>query len=106
MYLPMCHVSTNVLTNMCFMYLPMYTNVFTNVSSCRGLISGYRDMSIPWMIYEMDDPHLNVTALRIWQKVRPLYEELHAYVRHNLVKRYPGKLSEDGPIPEHLLGEI
>ena len=44
---------------------------------------------------------------RLWQQVRPLYVSLHAYVRWQLEKKYgPGVVSEDAPIPAHLLGNI
>ena len=43
----------------------------------------------------------------IFEEIRPLYEEIHAYVRHRLVQKY-GKevVSETGPIPMHLLGNM
>lgn len=44
---------------------------------------------------------------RLWQQVRPLYEQLHCYVRAKLVERYgKDKVPEDGPIPAHLLGNM
>ncbi|XP_059083297.1 angiotensin-converting enzyme-like [Tigriopus californicus] len=42
-----------------------------------------------------------------WLGLKPLYEQIHAYVRNKLVKKY-GKdvVSEKGPIPAHLLGNM
>lgn len=42
---------------------------------------------------------------RIWKQLQPLYEQLHAYVRRELIKQYPtAKIHPKGPIPAHLLG--
>ncbi len=44
---------------------------------------------------------------RTWRGLKPLYEQLHAYVRHKLVKRYgEGRVDPNGPIPAHLLGNM
>lgn len=42
----------------------------------------------------------------LWQQVRPLYLQIHAYVRHQLKKKYGAIVSEKGPIPAHLLGNM
>lgn len=45
----------------------------------------------------------------IWQQLKPLYEQLHAYVRHSLRRQYPtvrGLRNPKGPIPAHLLGNM
>ncbi|XP_023319903.1 angiotensin-converting enzyme isoform X2 [Eurytemora carolleeae] len=42
-----------------------------------------------------------------WQGLKPLYEELHAYVRNKLNKHYGDSvLKNSGPIPAHLLGNM
>ena len=44
---------------------------------------------------------------RTWAKLRPLYQELHAYVRHKLFMKYGGNVIDaNGPIPAHLLGNM
>ena len=43
---------------------------------------------------------------RLWAQMKPLYEQLHAYVRYRLRLVYgDDKISRDGPIPVHLVGE-
>ena len=43
----------------------------------------------------------------IWHSLEPLYQHLHAYVRHTLVNRYGEKnVPRNGPIPAHLLGNM
>lgn len=52
--------------------------------------------------YEADDFKEQVNAL--WEQLRPLYLQIHAYVRFQLRKKYGDVVSEKGPIPAHLLG--
>ncbi|XP_058820825.1 angiotensin-converting enzyme-like [Topomyia yanbarensis] len=41
------------------------------------------------------------------EEIRPLYEQIHAYVRHQLRERYgDAVVPEKGPIPMHLLGNM
>lgn len=41
------------------------------------------------------------------EQIRPLYEQIHAYVRHKLRERYgEDVVAEKGPIPMHLLGNM
>ena len=48
----------------------------------------------------------------LWQEVKPLYEQLHAYVRRKLYNYYKEKFPQDdvvsefGAIPAHLLGNV
>ena len=42
-----------------------------------------------------------------WNNLKPLYDQLHGYVRHNLHKFYGCKIvDKSGPIPAHLLGNM
>ena len=43
---------------------------------------------------------------RLWAQVRPLYAELHGYVRSRLRRSYGDLVPESGPIPAHLLGNM
>ena len=46
-------------------------------------------------------------AERLWQQVKPLYDELHCYARAQLAKKYGADKVPDGkPIPAHLLGNM
>ncbi|XP_064637679.1 angiotensin-converting enzyme-like [Lineus longissimus] len=68
--------------------------------------NGYSDEGEFWRIGEMDDKDFVKKAFKIWEKVKPMYEQLHAYVRHKLMERYPGKLEPKKPIQAHLLGNL
>ena len=55
--------------------------------------------------YEMED--LERVADDLFERLRPLYEQLHAFVRMKLRAKYGGgQVPESGPIPEHLLGDM
>ena len=42
-----------------------------------------------------------------WEGLKPLYEQLHAYVRHHLNKKYGSEIVDpEGPLPAHLLGNM
>lgn len=42
---------------------------------------------------------------RAWDQIRPLYEQLHAYVRRKLRDLYgPEKIGREAPLPAHILG--
>ncbi|XP_003791912.1 angiotensin-converting enzyme 2 [Otolemur garnettii] len=42
----------------------------------------------------------------IFTQVKPLYEQLHAYVRTKLMNAYPSRVSPTGCLPAHLLGDM
>lgn len=42
-----------------------------------------------------------------WEEVKPLYEQLHAYVRRRLRDYYgPEKINRQAPLPAHILGNM
>lgn len=56
------------------------------------------------MDYEAEDFPDQIQAL--WEQLKPLYEQIHAYVRRRLYEKYGDKvLTKDGLIPAHLLGK-
>ena len=60
--------------------------------------AGYYDW---YSDYEVE--HFDRQLVRYWLEIRPLYEQLHAYVRHRLRLVYPNAFGERDPIPVHLL---
>lgn len=55
--------------------------------------------------YEAPDFRDQVAGL--WDQLRPLYQQLHAYVRRHLRIKYGDQLVRaNGPIPAHLLGNM
>ncbi len=57
--------------------------------------------------YDMPADDFSKELDRLWEQVKPLYVQLHAYTRWKLREKY-GKdvVPENGPIPAHLLGNI
>ncbi len=69
---------------------------------------GFANLGALWRAkYDMPPDAFSAELERLWQQVRPLYASLHTYVRWKLAEKY-GKdvVSEDGPIPAHLLGNM
>ena len=56
--------------------------------------------------YDMPPDAFTKELDRLWEQVRPLYLQLHAYVRMKLRQKYGDVVPEKGPIPAHLLGNI
>jgi peptidyl-dipeptidase A len=72
----------------------------------RGL--GYADLGAQWRSgYDMDADALREEVERLWNQVRPLYEQLHCHVRARLADVYGEDVVPAGkPIPAHLLGNM
>ncbi|PFX18317.1 Angiotensin-converting enzyme, partial [Stylophora pistillata] len=77
---------------------------FVKLKNQGATENGWKDIGEYWRSwYEVED--LEGMVEGFWTKLRPLYQELHAYVRYKLSKKYP-QMSPDGPIPAHLLGNM
>ncbi|MGJ5813418.1 M2 family metallopeptidase [Paludibaculum fermentans] len=69
---------------------------------------GFADTGALWRSqYDMPPDEFSKELDRLWEQVKPLYLQLHAYTRWKLREKY-GKdaVPENGPIPAHLLGNI
>ncbi len=69
---------------------------------------GFRDLSEVWTSkYDMPSDQYEKTIDRLWDQVRPLYEQLHCFMRSRLNRTYGEETaSAKGPIPAHLLGNM
>jgi peptidyl-dipeptidase A len=69
---------------------------------------GFTDLGALWRSgYDMPPADFEADIERLWQEVRPLYEDLHCYARAKLSAKYgKDKVPEHGPIPAHLLGNM
>ncbi|KAJ8733528.1 hypothetical protein PYW08_001826 [Mythimna loreyi] len=69
-------------------------------------LNGYDSVAEWWLSeYESDDSEDQFASL--WAQVKPLYQQIHAYVRRHLRLKYGEKVvPAKGPIPAHLLGNI
>jgi len=69
-------------------------------------LNGFKNGAEVWLDeYEVADFEKQVD--RVIEQLRPLYEQIHGYVRFKLRKFYGNDVvSEKGPIPMHLLGNM
>jgi len=69
---------------------------------------GYPDLGAMWRSnYDMPADEFAKELDRLWGQVKPLYDDLHCYVRTELGETYgEDKVPQDQPIPAHLLGNM
>jgi peptidyl-dipeptidase A len=69
---------------------------------------GFPDAGVQWRsAYDMPPDAFAAEVERLWQELRPMYEQLHCHVRAQLQKRYGrDRVPDRGPIPAHLLGNM
>jgi peptidyl-dipeptidase A len=90
---------------------PSMRHIFTQtveIQNKAAAQSGYSDLSQQW-IEELEDEHLEAKAQALLDQIKPLYDELHAYVRGKLEKFYGQSYPRDHDprlIPAHLLGNM
>ena len=70
--------------------------------------AGFTNMGDMWRAgYDMPPEQFEKETDRLWMQVKPLYDDLHCYVRAQLQKQYgKDKLPDGAPIPAHLLGNM
>ncbi|GAA6173293.1 M2 family metallopeptidase [Colwellia sp. KU-HH00111] len=86
---------------------PLYTRQAQLANEgANGL--GYKDLGTMWRSnYDMPADDFATELDRLWGQVKPLYDDLHCYVRSELGKEYgEDKVPQDKPIPAHLLGNM
>jgi peptidyl-dipeptidase A len=80
---------------------------FASLSNKGATELGFADTGAMWRAkYDMPAEEFSKELDRLWDQVRPLYLELHAYVRMKLHEKYGDVVPANGPIPAHLLGNI
>lgn len=69
---------------------------------------GFADTGAMWRSnYDMPPDTFEAELDRLWTQVKPLYDKLHAHVRARLAEKYgKDKVSPDGLIPAHVLGNM
>ncbi|MBS2022608.1 MAG: M2 family metallopeptidase, partial [Deltaproteobacteria bacterium] len=69
---------------------------------------GFADTGALWRSgYDMTPEAFEKDLDRVWAQMKPLYEDLHCYVRAKLQKKYgKDKVPDHAPPPAHLLGNM
>jgi peptidyl-dipeptidase A len=69
---------------------------------------GFRDTGAMWRsVYDMPPDEFAALTDRLWNQVRPLYEELHCFTRAGLNRAYGDQVQPaTGPIRSDLLGNL
>ncbi|XP_007951028.1 angiotensin-converting enzyme 2 [Orycteropus afer afer] len=72
--------------------------------------NGFEDYGDYWRgdyeTYDYGRNQLIEDVERTFAQIKPLYEQLHAYVRAKLIDVYPNRISPTGYLPAHLLGDM
>ena len=81
---------------------------FVELANQGAIDSGYADLADAWKSnYDMSSAEFTTEARRLWDQVKPFYDELHCHVRAKLSEQYGAdKVPLDKPIPAHLLGNM
>ncbi|MDH4127017.1 MAG: M2 family metallopeptidase [Gammaproteobacteria bacterium] len=81
---------------------------FVELSNEGAREFGSADLGELWRKkYDMSAEQFEGETARLWEQVKPLYDELHCHVRAKLGEHYgTDKVPPDGPIPAHLLGNM
>uniref|UniRef100_A0A218QXF0 Angiotensin-converting enzyme n=1 Tax=Tityus serrulatus TaxID=6887 RepID=A0A218QXF0_TITSE len=84
---------------------PLYWE-FVHLKNEAARLNGFKNAG-EFQREKYESPTLIQDLEDLWQQIRPLYQQLHAYVRRRLIEKYGNdKISADGPIPAHLLGNM
>ena len=84
-----------------------YTRFVTLANKgARGM--GFTDAGVMWRsTYDMSADAFQREVDRLWAQLKPLYDQLHAFVRAGLAAKYgPNVVRPDGMIPAHLFGNM
>jgi peptidyl-dipeptidase A len=81
---------------------------FVTLANAGARHMGFSDAGAMWRAgYDMPPDSFVAVVDKLWQEVRPLYVQLHAYVRRRLVARYGSALvPPNGMLPVQLLGNM
>ncbi len=86
---------------------PLYSKL-VGIANEGSRTIGFQNVGDLWRSgYDMTPADFEKETDRLWQQVKPLYDDLHCYVRSQLQKTYGKDKVPDGkPIPAHLLGNM
>ncbi|KAG6454450.1 hypothetical protein O3G_MSEX008722 [Manduca sexta] len=69
-------------------------------------LNNFTDASAYWM-FPYETTNMRQEVDEVWEQIKPLYDQLHAYVRRRLRESYgPERISRSAPMPAHILGDM
>jgi len=78
---------------------------YVDLTNKAAVLNGFKDgTEMKTHSYESDT--FVEEMAQTWSGLKPLYEQLHAYVRQRLHEKYGDVVDPEGPIPAHLLGNM
>ncbi|RVE59444.1 hypothetical protein OJAV_G00188490 [Oryzias javanicus] len=79
---------------------------YVELANKAAVLNGHSDNGAFWRsLYET--PTFEEDLESLWKELEPLYQNVHAYVRRALYKKYGSHhINLKGPIPAHLLGNM
>ncbi|KAK4883480.1 hypothetical protein RN001_006799 [Aquatica leii] len=79
---------------------------YVSLSNEAAVLNDFKDKGDMWK-NDYQTENFEADMDRLWEQVKPLYEELHKYVGYKLKKQYGDKLNiDDGLIPAHVFGNM
>ncbi|XP_053603621.1 angiotensin-converting enzyme-like isoform X1 [Plodia interpunctella] len=79
---------------------------YVNLYNEAAKLNDYKDVA-DWWQADYEVPDFEAQMQELWVELKPLYQQLHAYVRKRLRDKYGDQVvSARGPIPAHLLGNM
>lgn len=81
---------------------------FVQLANTGARDNGYSDYGHFWRQSQFfQTPDIDRQVASLWRETRPLYVQLHAYIRRKLRQQYGSDvIGESGTIPAHLLGDM
>uniref|UniRef100_A0A1I8FZD8 Angiotensin-converting enzyme n=1 Tax=Macrostomum lignano TaxID=282301 RepID=A0A1I8FZD8_9PLAT len=79
----------------------VFSKIFLKIEEFFSIL-GFRDYAYFDYFTAFEDPKFPETVVSLYNQFKPLYEQLHAYLRHRLHQKYPGKFAANGLLPGHL----
>ncbi|XP_050709659.1 angiotensin-converting enzyme-like isoform X2 [Eriocheir sinensis] len=80
--------------------------LFVQLANRAAKLNGFENMGDMWL-YPYESETFRGDVQHLWDQLKPLYQQLHAYVRRKLREYYgEDKVGRRGPIPAHLLGNM
>ena len=86
---------------------PLYQE-FVSLANEGSRDIGFKDLSEVWLAgYDAPAEEIRAQVNELWEELKPLYIQLHCYVRAKLAETYGENVVPlDKPIPAHLLGNM